>query len=96
LVLSTPNFVFLYNRLRILSGKLSCDEGYHFRFFTPSSLEQQIADAGLRIEKRAHTMPALGLNMVRRMLGKPRKHVGVPHALSSLLAHTLIVRAYKA
>ncbi|MBC8145262.1 MAG: class I SAM-dependent methyltransferase, partial [bacterium] len=39
LVLSTPNFVFLYNRLRILSGKLSCDEGYHYRFFTPSSLE---------------------------------------------------------
>lgn len=96
LILSTPNFVFLYNRLRILAGKLSGDEGYHYRFFTPSSLERQLADAGFQIDRNAHTMPAIGVNVVRnRILGKPRLHVGVPRALASLFAHTLIVRARK-
>ena len=95
LILSTPNFAFLYNRLRILSGRLSGDEGYHYRFFTPSSLERQIVNAGLTVDSRAHTVPALGLNFVRRIVGLPRKHVGVPRVAASLLAHTLIVRAVK-
>ena len=96
LILSTPNFAFLYNRLRILAGRLSVDEGYHYRFFTPSTLDQRLADAGFAIDKRAHTMPALGVNFVRnRVLGRPRKHIHVPQLASSLLAHTLIVRAIK-
>jgi 2-polyprenyl-3-methyl-5-hydroxy-6-metoxy-1,4-benzoquinol methylase len=33
LILSTPNFAFFLNRVRILFGKLSHDEGYHYRFF---------------------------------------------------------------
>src|SRR5205823_12183775 len=40
LILSTPNFAYWLNRIRILFGGLSHDEGYHYRFFTPSVLRQ--------------------------------------------------------
>jgi methionine biosynthesis protein MetW len=92
-VLSTPNFAFLPNRLRILFGRLSIDEGYHYRFFTVKSLRRQLADAGISVERTAHTSPAVGLNFFwNRLLGRPRIHVGVPDWLASLFAHTLIVK----
>jgi 2-polyprenyl-3-methyl-5-hydroxy-6-metoxy-1,4-benzoquinol methylase len=96
LILSTPNFAFFINRFRILAGKLSMDEGYHYRYFTPSSLEKQMAEAGLEVDRHAHTMPAIGINIVRnRVMGKPRLHLHIPRPLASFFAHTLFVRARK-
>ncbi len=96
LILSTPNFAFFQNRLRILLGKLSMDEGYHYRFFTPSVLERRLETAGLPMERHAHTMPAYGYNLLaNRLLGKPRRHIRVPRWLAPLFAHTLFVRARK-
>jgi len=96
LILSTPNFAFFINRLQILFGKLSLDEGYHYRFFTVKTLKERLGKAGFAIEKTAHTMPAFGINFVKnRILGRPRFHVRVPDSLARLFAQTLVVRARK-
>lgn len=94
LILSTPNFAYWGNRLHILTGRLSQDEGYHYRFFTPSVLRNRLESAGFRLERAAHTAPAVGYNFAIRCLGgKRRKHIHVPALLAGLLAHTLFVRA---
>lgn len=96
LILSTPNFAFFQNRMRILLGKLSMDEGYHYRFFTPRVLKQRLENAGFRIERSAHTMPAFGYNFLfNRLLGRRRRHVRIPTWLAPLFAHTLFLRARK-
>lgn len=96
LILSTPNFAYWLNRFRILLGNLSHDEGYHFRFFTPSVLRSRIESAGFTIEQTAHTTPALGVNLARRLLGKKdRLHFHVPNFLAPFFAHTLFVCARK-
>ncbi|MDB5035984.1 MAG: hypothetical protein JWQ98_3225 [Chlorobi bacterium] len=96
LILSTPNFAFFLNRFKILLGGLSGDEGYHYRFFTVRSLGRQLRNAGFRLERSAHTMPAFGVNIIRnRILKRPRAHLHVPGLVAPLLAHTLIVKAIK-
>ena len=96
LILSTPNFAYWLNRLRILFGGLSHDEGYHYRFFTPSVLKQRLGAAGFQVQHASNTMPAIGYNFVfNRILGLPRRHVHVPNLLSPFLAYTLIVRSVK-
>jgi len=93
LILSTPNFGYFLNRLRILCGGLSEDEGYHYRFFTPRVLRQRLRVAGLTIEHAAHTTPALGYNFLLRHYGRrQRRHWHVPNFLAPMLAHTLIIR----
>ena len=95
-ILSTPNFAYWLNRIRILFGGLSHDEGYHYRFFTPSVLRQRIEQAGLTVARTANTMPAVGYNLIaNRWLGKPRRHIHVADSVSPLLAHTLIVKCVK-
>src|SRR5262245_34329890 len=96
LILSTPNFAYWCNRLRILFGHLSHDEGYHYRFFTPVVLRQRLEEAGFAIDRTANTTPAIGYNFIaNRLLRKPRCHIQVVDSLSPLLAHTLIVKCLK-
>lgn len=96
LILSTPNFVFWANRLRILFGNLSVDEGYHYRFFTVKSLSKQLKTADFQIQGWRFTTPAFGINKLRRWFkGGRRKHLIVPHFCASLIAQTMIVRAVK-
>src|SRR5262249_55665914 len=96
-ILSTPNFAYWSNRLRIVLGRLSADEGYHYRFFTTAVLQQRLMAAGLVIERRAHTMPAIGYNFIaNRLMKRRRRHVHVPGPFAPLFAHTLIVRCLKA
>ena len=95
-IVSTPNFAYLFNRLRILAGNLSKDEGYHYRFFTPAVLEARLTAAGFDIDTTNHSTPAIGVNMVRnKLLGKNRLHVDVPRWLSPLFARQLMVRAVR-
>lgn len=93
LVLSTPNFAWLYNRLRILIGQLSHDEGYHYRFFTRASLGRQLRSAGFEPEVWKFSGPVFGVNVLRRvLLRKSRIHVLVPAFIGTLLGQTLYVR----
>lgn len=95
-ILSTPNFNFILNRLRILMGGLSHDEGYHYRFFNPRVFSARLTKAGFYVERTHHTMPAFGYNLLaNRLLGKPRLHVRVPNLLAGLWAHTLFAIARK-
>ena len=96
-VLSTPNFSFFVNRLRILRGRLSVDEGYHYRFFNPRTLRAMVRDAGFGVEETDQTMPAFGVNRVSRLRGRSlRRHVHVPSTFASVAAQTLFMRARKA
>lgn len=96
LILSTPNFVFWVNRLRILLGNLSVDEGYHYRFFTVKSLTHQLKTADFHIQDWRFTTPAFGINKLRRWFKtNGRKHLMVPRFLAPLMAQTMIVRAIK-
>ena len=96
LILSTPNFSFFLNRLSVLRGRLSADEGYHYRFFNPAVLDARLRDAGLLPDTASHLVPALGANWVRtRLLHRERVHVHVPTRIAPLVAHTLLVRAVK-
>ena len=65
-------------------------------FLLRACLEKRLANAGLYIEQRAHTTPAIGYNLLfNRLLGKPRHHIHVPVTFASLFAHTLFVKAGK-
>jgi 2-polyprenyl-3-methyl-5-hydroxy-6-metoxy-1,4-benzoquinol methylase len=96
LILSTPNFAFWPNRLRILMGQLSMDEGYHYRFFTVKSLTRQLITVGFKVDAWRFIMPAFGINRMRRQLQRSgRKHVPIPKLAAPLFAQTMMVRCYK-
>ncbi|MGB9695781.1 MAG: class I SAM-dependent methyltransferase [Ignavibacteria bacterium] len=96
LIISTPNFNFFLNRIRIVMGKLSSDEGYHYRFFNRNSLKEKLFNSGFVIIKELNNTPAIGLNFfVNRLLKRQRIHVVVPNFISNLLAQTLFVLAEK-
>lgn len=96
-VLSTPNFSFFVNRFRVLRGKLSVDEGYHYRFFNPQVLRMMVERAGFEVEATDQTMPAFGINRVSRLVGRAkRRHIRVPAVVAGFAAQTLFVRARKA
>lgn len=96
LILSTPNFSFVINRLRILLGNLSHDEGYHYRFFNRFSLKKKLTNSGFEVIKEYNNSPAIGLNLfVNRFFKKPRVHIVIPDFISNLVAQTLFVVAKK-
>ena len=95
-ILSTPNFNFISNRFRVFFGKLTFDEGYHYRFFNRKILKARLIKAGFDINREYNTCPAFGYNFIlNRILGKARKHVKAPTFLSSFFALTLIYKGTK-
>lgn len=95
LVLSTPNFGFLKDRLAYLAGENAKEEGYHFRFFTRRKLEAMAAAVGLEVEARSSIGSAMGVNFVLRIitLGTFRfRPFRCPAALESWLAMTFVWR----
>lgn len=72
LILTTPNFLFWKNRLRILFGKFEYEEsGFydkgHISFFTHKSLEKELKKAGFHFDKEMNFYPNLyrrGLNFL--------------------------------
>jgi 2-polyprenyl-3-methyl-5-hydroxy-6-metoxy-1,4-benzoquinol methylase len=96
LIISTANFNFFLNRMRILMGKLSHDEGYHYRFFNRKSLREKLINCGFKITKELNNSPAIGLNFfVNRILKRERIHVVVPNFISNLVSQTLFILAEK-
>jgi 2-polyprenyl-3-methyl-5-hydroxy-6-metoxy-1,4-benzoquinol methylase len=97
LVLSTPNYGFVQERLQTLAGRPPIAEGYHYRFFTIRSMREQLARAGLRVVEERFSSPAIGANVVRRRLLRKtgRKHVMIPRGLAPALAQTMYFLARK-
>jgi 2-polyprenyl-3-methyl-5-hydroxy-6-metoxy-1,4-benzoquinol methylase len=97
LVLSTPNFAWIPERLRILRGRPPAEEGYHYRFFTVRSLRAAFGRAGLRVVRERYSMPAIGVNRLARTLFRRdrRRHFMVPAPLASFLGQTIFALARK-
>jgi SAM-dependent methyltransferase len=98
LILSTPNFAFLRDRLVYLVGADAKEEGYHFRFYTQHKLAAMCRAAGFRIEATNSMGSPLGLNFLLRMatLGRCRlAQFSCPQRVDSWLADTFIWRLVK-
>lgn len=96
LIISTPNFAFLLNRIRMLFGKLPVDEGYHYRFFNVSSLKKKLINAGFKISNIKFTAPAFFYNFfANRIFKMNRKNIYIPSFTASFFAHTIFIKAIK-
>jgi 2-polyprenyl-3-methyl-5-hydroxy-6-metoxy-1,4-benzoquinol methylase len=96
LLLTTPNFSFLNNRLHYLFGAPPCNEGVHLRFFTKRGLESLLNQAAFRIVQRNSygVIPLLSTFTMRLFSGGPVLW-RVPAVLESLLAYDFIYLAQK-
>jgi 2-polyprenyl-3-methyl-5-hydroxy-6-metoxy-1,4-benzoquinol methylase len=94
LLLSTPNFSSLNNRLRYLWGAGPDNEGVHLRFFTRQRLEECLLDAGFRmLARRSYgVVPALSRLSARMRNGAPLLWP-VPTPLESLMAYDFVYLA---
>jgi len=98
MVLSTPNFGFIKDRLVYLSGGDAKEEGYHFRFYTRRKLASMVRNAGLKVECSNSIGSAVGLNFILRLLtlGKFRfQQFSCPAWCESWLAMTFMWRLRK-
>ena len=98
IVLSTPNFGFIKDRLNYLRGGNAKEEGYHFRFYTRRKLGDMVQDAGLKIECSNSIGSAVGVNFILRLLtlGKFRiQQFSCPDWCESWLAITFVWRLRK-
>jgi hypothetical protein len=50
LLITTPNFGYLHNRLHYLLGQEPDNEGVHLRFFTGPRLRRLVEEAGFQIK----------------------------------------------
>jgi methionine biosynthesis protein MetW len=98
MVLSTPNFGFLKDRLAYLCGGDAKEEGYHFRFYTRKKLVRMVRAAGLEVERTNSIASAMGLNFTLRMLTLGRVRIqqfASPAWCESWLAATFVWRLRK-
>jgi|SRR5947209_597456 len=99
IVLSTPNFGFIKDRLAYLRGGDAKEEGYHFRFYTRSKLAAMVQAAGLEIQAVNSIGSAVGVNLLLRLLtlGQFRiQQFSCPAWCESWLSMTFVWRLCKA
>jgi methionine biosynthesis protein MetW len=91
LLITTPNFAFLNNRVHYLLGSGPCSEGVHLRFFTKDRLEGLLRNAGFDVVGRASygVVPAVSTVLTRAM-HRPPLLWKVPKRLEALFAYDLI------
>jgi 2-polyprenyl-3-methyl-5-hydroxy-6-metoxy-1,4-benzoquinol methylase len=91
LLLSTPNFSFLNNRLHYLFGAPPCNEGVHLRYFTKQGLESLLNRTDFRTVQRNSygVIPLLSTLTMRLFKGEPVLW-RTPAALESFLAYDFI------
>jgi SAM-dependent methyltransferase len=96
LLLGTPNFSFLNNRLHYLFGAPPCNEGVHLRFFMKRGLESLLNRTAFRIVERNSygVIPLLSTVTMRLFRGGPVLW-RVPAVLESLLAYDFIYLVQK-
>ena len=95
MVLSTPNYAYLVDRIAYAFGRDVKEEGYHFRFFTKSKLQGMLTGARLEMVDSASFGGLLGINFIFKLLtlGKFRiKPIQIPRIFESLFARTFVYR----
>lgn len=91
LLLSTPNFSFLNNRLHYLFGAPPCNEGVHLRFFMKRGLESLLNRTAFRIvERNSYGVIPLLSTVTMRLFREGPVLWRVPAVLESLLAYDFI------
>jgi len=92
LLLSTPNFTFLTDRLHYLLGEPPKHEGIHLRFFTRDKLEKSLQSAGFRIVGRNSygVLPFIS-SFESRILRRVPTLIGVPRVLEPTLSTDLVL-----
>jgi SAM-dependent methyltransferase len=91
LLVSTPNFAWILNRLLHVLGKPPAGEGYHERFFTRCTLERLLSDNHFEVVRRnSWTYPLPPINRVNRLLGLPRTDWAIPRVCESLFAYSFV------
>jgi 2-polyprenyl-3-methyl-5-hydroxy-6-metoxy-1,4-benzoquinol methylase len=96
LILSTPNFSFLNNRLHYFLGSGPCNEGIHLRFFTKNALESILEKAGFSIVgTNSYGVIPLISTLRTRLLRQEPALWKVPASLESLFAYVFIYLAKK-
>ena len=94
-VISTPNFSYVLDRIAYLFGKDVKEEGYHFRFYTKRKLRDMISAAGFEIVETQSFGGVIGINFLLKLVtfGKLRlPPVAFPSSCESLLARTFVYR----
>lgn len=94
LILSTPNPYFLWHRLSVLFGNPIRGEGYHYRYYTKTSLESTLQGTGFTIVKRLPKATGFGLNLILRTLGASIDFT-LPHQMHGLFARKFYIAAQK-
>jgi 2-polyprenyl-6-hydroxyphenyl methylase/3-demethylubiquinone-9 3-methyltransferase len=96
LLLSTPNFAFLNNRLHYILGAQPLNEGVHLRFFTKRALESLLNRAAFEIVARnSYGVIPLLSTLTTRFLGRDPLLWRVPAAMETLLAYDFIYLSKK-
>jgi 2-polyprenyl-3-methyl-5-hydroxy-6-metoxy-1,4-benzoquinol methylase len=91
LLLSTPNFSFLNNRLHYLFGAPPCNEGVHLRYFTKQGLESLLNRTGFRvIQRNSYGVIPLLSTLTMRLFKGEAVLWRTPPVLESLLAYDFI------
>lgn len=97
LILSTPNHAWFRERVAAVLGRPPTAEGYHYRFFTVASLRKILIGSGFEIAEVRFSMPAFGVNLLRRkLLGEThRHHIRLASPFGQLMGQTIYVSAIK-
>lgn len=91
LLVSTPNYAWVLNRITHLLGMSPDGEGYHHRFFTRNVLRNLLLAGGFEVvQKSSWTYPLPPFNRVRRVFGLSRVDWPVAGPLESILAYSFV------
>jgi SAM-dependent methyltransferase len=101
LIISTPNFSYILDRLDYLFGRKPHEEGFHYRFFTQQSLLEALGNAGFMIEERNCIGRLPGINRVYdKLISRGKGQFSellfrTPAAMESWLARRFVFKAVK-
>jgi len=95
LVLSTPNAAYYLFRLKALLGLPPHREGYHYRYFIKSALDNLLIQNRFNIIKRNAVIYIFFYNRVRKIFGKLPIWLRLPTCMESLLARNFYILAEK-
>ncbi len=94
-ILSTPNFSYILDRIAYAMGADAKEEGYHFRFYTKRKIRGMIQAAGFRVIETQTFGGLIGINFILKCMtfGRVRvPPVAIPESLESFLGRTFVYK----